>query len=66
MKVVVDFAKHITSLDQIKHFCERNDISKIIIDIINSPTDIGRNMINYKGETIATIKLEDIDDEGGN
>lgn len=58
MKIEINFAKHISSLQQIKRIMEIEDISKTIISIIDSKTDIGREIVNYKGQTIFTIKLK--------
>ncbi len=57
IKIEIEFGRTITDLNQVKSFCEKEDISKIITDIINAPTDIGKRITNYKGNTIATIKF---------
>ena len=57
MKIEITFAKHLKKPEDIKRLMELEDISKHIIDIINSKDLIGKNIVNYKGKTICTIKF---------
>ena len=55
MKIEIKFAKHLKKPEDIKRLMQLEDISKIILDIIDDGSSIGRRIVNYKGDVIFTV-----------
>ncbi len=58
MKIEIKFAKHLKKPEDVKRLMQLEDISQIILDIIDDKTSIGRRVVNFKGDTIFTIKFK--------
>lgn len=58
MKIEIKFAKHLKKPEDVKRLMQLEDISQIILDIIDDKKSIGRRVVNYKGDTIFTIKFK--------
>lgn len=57
MKIEITFAKHLKKPEDIKRLMELENVSQHILDIINNKDLIGKNIVNYKGNKICTIKF---------
>ena len=56
MKIEIKFAKHIRKPQDIRRLMQLEDISSIILSCIDSGSK-GMNVINYKGDTIFTVRF---------
>lgn len=62
MKLVVEFNDRINKIEDVEQILRKEDFNTIIKEIIDDKTIYGKNIVNWKGETVFTIKFEDFEE----
>lgn len=63
MKIEIKFNKRIKKPEDIIRLLQLENLNEHLLDIINDKNSYGKNIVNWKGETVCTIKFKDFEVE---
>ena len=63
MKIEIKFNKRIKKPEDIIRLLQLENLNEHLLDIINDKNSCGKNIVNWKGETIFTIKFKEFEVE---